>query len=108
QVEAQLHGARHLVHVLPARPAGAQEALLDFARVDRDAAGDADHRGSSAAGRAGRRRLPVSAWPARVSTTSAPPSSARSPGYSASTSHTHSGPSTVSSSISSPTSAAGR
>jgi hypothetical protein len=42
-VEAELHGARHLVDVLPARPGGAHEALLDLALVERDGLGDPDH-----------------------------------------------------------------
>ena len=33
-VEAQLHGGRHLVHVLAARPGGADEALVEIALVD--------------------------------------------------------------------------
>src|SRR5262245_11370889 len=42
-VEAQLHGGRHLVDVLPARTRGADETLLDPALVDGDRIGDADH-----------------------------------------------------------------
>src|SRR5207248_3097459 len=42
-VEAKLNGARDLVHVLPARARGADEAFLDLAFVEPDAIGDANH-----------------------------------------------------------------
>ena len=38
RVEAQLHGGRHLVDVLPARAGGADEAFLALALVDADTA----------------------------------------------------------------------
>src|SRR6476619_1607567 len=41
--ETRLHGAREHVDVLPARPRGADEAFIQLAVVDGDAAGDADH-----------------------------------------------------------------
>ena len=39
-VEAQLDGRRHLVHVLPAGPGRAHEPLVDLALVERNGAGD--------------------------------------------------------------------
>ncbi len=42
-VEAQLHGRGHLVHVLPARARRAHEAFLVFVRRDDEAGGDGNH-----------------------------------------------------------------
>src|SRR5580704_14453256 len=46
-VEAKLNRGRQLVDVLAARPRRAHEALFDFALVDRDVGGDADHGAAS-------------------------------------------------------------
>lgn len=52
RIEAQLDRGRQLVDVLPAGPGGADEALGEFALVDRQGRGDLNHGGQSS-GRAG-------------------------------------------------------
>ena len=45
-VEAQLHGGRELVDILPAGAGGADEAFRELVLVNRDMVGDADHHGA--------------------------------------------------------------
>ena len=47
RIEAQLDRGRQLVDVLPAGPGGADEALGEFALVDRQGRGDLNHGGQS-------------------------------------------------------------
>src|SRR3977135_3997437 len=46
-LKAELHRARHLVDVLPARPGSADEAFVDLALVENEPFGDRDHQRSS-------------------------------------------------------------
>jgi hypothetical protein len=39
-VEAELHGRGDLIEILPARPGGADEFLMDFFFTDRDRVGN--------------------------------------------------------------------
>src|SRR5262245_4670921 len=43
RVEPQLHRRRHLVDMLPARPRGRHEHLLELGRIDGDGGGDSEH-----------------------------------------------------------------
>ena len=43
EVEAQLHGGRELIDILPTRATGLHECLTDLARIDGDLIVNLDH-----------------------------------------------------------------